>query len=135
MANNSKNILNDDVEIRGNLKCSGDLAFNGTIEGDLASEGNLELGESTKVKGNVHAKNALVRGKIAGNISSKERLEIKSGTELTGDLKASKLVMEDGVQFVGRAEINPTKAVPADAPNKLRPGEAYKASEPSRMGR
>ena len=136
MANTSKNTLNADVEIRGNLKCSGELSFDGKVEGDLATESALEIGENAVVKGNVSAASAVIRGKITGNATAKDRLELKSRTELVGDIRAAKLIIEDGVTFVGRAEINPSKAVPSTAPaHPLRPGEAYKASEPSRMGR
>ncbi len=136
MANTSKNTLNADVEIRGNLKCSGELSFDGKVEGDLVTESALEIGENAVVKGNVSAASAVIRGKIAGNATAKDRLELKSRTELVGDIRAAKLIIEDGVTFVGRAEISPSKAVPSAAPaHPLRPGEAYKASEPSRMGR
>jgi len=136
MATNSKNTLNADVEIRGNLKCAGELAFDGKVEGDLTTESALEIGEDAVIKGNISAANAIIRGKINGNATAKEKLELKSRTELVGDIRAAKLVIEEGVTFVGRAEINPSKAVPNAAPaHPLRPGEAYKASEPSRMGR
>lgn len=136
MANNIKNILNADVEIRGNLKCSGELSFDGKVEGDLITDSALEVGENAVVRGNVTAASAIIRGKVNGNATAKEKLELKSRTELVGDIRAAKLVIEEGVNFVGRAEINPSKSVPNTAPaHPLRPGEAYKASEPSRMGR
>lgn len=134
MAN--KNTLHADVEIRGSLKCTGDLIFDGKTEGDIATEGALEIGENAVIKGNVSASNAIIRGKINGNATAKEKLELKSRTELIGDIRAAKLVIEDGVTFVGRADINPGKPVPSTpAAHPLRPGEAYKASEPTRMGR
>lgn len=128
MANTSKNILNGDVEIRGSLKCGGELAFDGKIEGDLTTEGNLDLGENTVVRGNISALAAVVRGKINGNVATKDRLEIKSRTELVGDIKASKLVIEEGVAFSGRAEINPGKSAtaPAAQPAPSGRGEPYK---------
>jgi cytoskeletal protein CcmA (bactofilin family) len=135
MANTSKNILNADVEIRGNLKCSGELSFDGKVEGDLSTESTLDLGENAVVKGSVNAASAVIRGKITGNATVKDRLELKNRTELSGDIRAAKLVIEEGASFVGRAEINPSKAVPSTPAHPLRPGEAYKASEPARMGR
>jgi cytoskeletal protein CcmA (bactofilin family) len=136
MANTPKNTLNADVEIRGNFKCSGELIFDGKVEGDLVTESVLEIGENAVVKGNVSAASAVIRGKINGNATAKDKLELKGRTELVGDIRAAKLVIEDGVAFVGRAEVNPGKPAPTTtAAHPLRPGEAYKASEPSRMGR
>src|ERR1700733_15043825 len=34
-ANSSKNVLNSDVEIKGNLKFSGELTFEGKLEGEI----------------------------------------------------------------------------------------------------
>jgi cytoskeletal protein CcmA (bactofilin family) len=128
MANSSKNLLQNDVEIRGSLKCAGDLAFDGKIEGDLITEGTLDLGENTVIKGNVAAVSALIRGRINGNVVTKDRLEIKARSEVTGDIKAAKLVIEEGVAFSGRAEINPGKAPTAAAPaaSSGRTTEPYK---------
>lgn len=129
MAATSKNILHNDVEIRGNLKCTGDLAFDGKVEGDLATDGVLDLGENTVIKGNISAATAIVRGRIHGNVATREKLDIKSRSEVVGDIKAAKLVIEEGVAFTGRAEINPGKpaAAPAPpAPSTGRTTEPYK---------
>jgi cytoskeletal protein CcmA (bactofilin family) len=128
MANSPKNILNNDVEIRGNLKCAGELAFDGKIEGDLITDSTLDLGENTIIKGNVAAASAVIRGRINGNVVTKDRLEIKGRAELVGDIKAAKLVIEEGVAFAGRAEINPGKTPTAAAPaaSSGRTTEPYK---------
>lgn len=111
-----KNVLNSDVEIKGNLKFSGDLAFEGKLEGEITSEGTLTLGDSAVVNGNISVGSVVVRGKITGNISAKEKVELKAKTELFGDVRAAKLVMEEGVTFVGKTEVNPNKVAPSPAP-------------------
>ena len=120
-ASASKNVLNGDVEIKGTLKFSGELAFDGKLEGDVNSDGVLNLSDGAVVNGNINAQAVVVRGKITGNISAREKIEIKAKAELFGDVSAPKLVIEEGVIFVGKAEINPNKVSPtAHAP---RPGE------------
>ena len=57
----------------------------------------------------------VVRGKINGNINAKEKIEIKSKAELFGDIRATKLVVEEGVTFVGKTEVNPNKVAPTPA--------------------
>jgi len=129
----AQNVLNSDVDLRGTLKCSGNVFFDGKLDGDLMTDGTLELGDNATVRGNVGAASVLARGKINGNISSRDRLEIKSRTEIVGDLRAAKLVMEDGVIFQGKAEIAPAKSVSsATVPNPTyipKPPDAYKAKE------
>ena len=125
--NNSKNVLNSDVELKGILKFSGELTFDGKLEGDIQSEGALQLGDNAVVKGNIEVANVVVRGKINGNVVAKEKIDIKARTELFGDIRAPKLVIEEGVTFVGKSEINPNKVAPTPPPTP-RPGEAVKPS-------
>ena len=117
---NSKNVLNSDVELKGTLKFSGELTFDGKLEGDINSDGTLNLGDNAVIKGNINAVNIVMRGKINGNVIAKEKLDIKSKTELFGDIRGSKLVIEEGVTFVGKTEINPNKVAPT-APTATRP--------------
>src|SRR5436309_3282990 len=143
---NTKNVLNSDVELKGTLKFSGDLTFDGKIDGDINSEGTLHLGENAVLKGNINVNSVVMRGKINGNVkrdisshgtlnlgdnavvkgnitvnsvvmrgkvngnvTAREKIDIKSKTELFGDIRAPRLVMEEGVTFVGQTEVNPNK--------------------------
>src|SRR5882672_4626687 len=117
----SKNTLASDVEIKGNLKFSGELTFDGKLDGEIQTDGILNLGDSAVVNGNINAQSVIVRGKINGNINAKEKIDIKSKAEVFGDVRATKLVIEEGVTFVGKTEVNPNKISPAAAP--VRPGE------------
>jgi len=111
----SKNVLNSDVEIKGNLKFAGELTFEGKLEGEITSEGTLHLGDSAVVNGNINVNAVILRGKINGNVSAKDKIEIKAKTELFGDIRAAKLVIEEGVTFVGKTEVNPNKVSPSTA--------------------
>jgi cytoskeletal protein CcmA (bactofilin family) len=122
----TRNVLASDVEIKGNLKFSGELTFDGKIDGEIQTDGILNLGDSAVVNGNINAQNVVVRGKVNGNITAKEKIDIKTKTELFGDIRASKLSVEEGVTFVGKTEVNPNKVSPTPAP---RPSEAPKAPE------
>ena len=128
--NTSKNILAADVEINGTLKFSGELTFEGKLEGEIQSDGVLNLGDSAVVNGNINAQSVVVRGKVNGNIVAKEKIDIKTKTEMFGDIRAAKLAIEEGVTFVGKTEVNPNKVAPTAAPP--RSGEAPKASEPAK---
>ena len=124
----SKNTLASDVEIKGNLKFSGELNFDGKLEGEIQTDGVLNLGDSAVINGNINAQSVVVRGKNTGNIYAKEKIEIKAKAELFGDIRAAKLAVEEGVTFVGKTEVNPNKVAPTGAP--VRPaGEPPKAPE------
>jgi len=117
----SKNVLSSDVEVKGNIKFSGELTFEGKLEGEIQTDGVLNLGDNAVINGNITAQNVVVRGKVNGNITAREKIEIKTKTELFGDIRAAKLVVEEGVTFVGKTEVNPNKVAPTQAPAPVRP--------------
>ena len=126
--NAGKNVLNSDVEIKGNIKFSGELAFEGKLDGEINTDGILTLGDGAVVNGNINAQSVVVRGKVNGNINAKEKIEIKAKAEVFGDIRATKLAIEEGVTFVGKTEVNPNKVAPTAPP--ARPVEPPKFSEP-----
>jgi cytoskeletal protein CcmA (bactofilin family) len=125
--NTAKNVLTSAVEIKGNLKFTGELSFDGKLDGEIHTDGILNLGDSAVINGNINAQSVVVRGKITGNINAKEKIEIKAKAELFGDIRATKLVVEEGVTFVGKTEVNPNKVSPT--PPVPRPGEAPRTPE------
>lgn len=132
-SNPSRNILSSDVEIKGNLKFAGELTFEGKLDGEIHTDGLLNLGDSAAINGNINAQSVVVRGKVNGNIVAKEKIEIKSKAELFGDIRAAKLVIEEGVTYVGKTEVNPNKVAPAPTP---RTAEPAKTPEPAgKVGR
>jgi cytoskeletal protein CcmA (bactofilin family) len=126
-SNASKNVLNSDVEIKGNIKFAGELTFEGKLDGEINTDGALTLGDSAVINGNISAQSVVVRGKVSGNISAKEKIEIKAKAEVFGDLRATKLAIEEGVTFVGKTEVNPNKVSPTAPP--ARPAEPLKIPE------
>ena len=60
--NASKNVLNSDVEIKGNLKFAGELTFEGKLDGEIQTDGTLHLGDGAVINGNINATNVVVRG-------------------------------------------------------------------------
>ena len=131
-ANSGKNVLNADVEIKGNIKFSGELTFDGKLDGEIQTDGTLTLGDGAVVNGNINAQSVVVRGKVNGNITAKERIEIKAKAELFGDIRATKLAVEEGVTFVGKTEVNPNKISPTAPPPRT--GEAPRLHEPAKAG-
>ena len=132
--NNSKNVLNSDVELKGTLKFSGELTFDGKLDGDIVSEGTLNLGDNAVIKGNINVNSVVMRGKVNGNVSAKEKIDIKTKAELFGDIRAPRLVIEEGVTFVGKSDINPNKVAPTPPP-AAPATDGVRKEEPAKAGR
>ena len=127
--NDSKNVLASDVELQGTLRFAGELSFDGKLDGDINSEGTLTLGDNAVIRGNINVNSVVVRGKINGNITAQEKIDIKAKTELFGDIRAARLVIEEGVTFVGQSEVNPAKSPP---PRSEAPKSGASARAPGR---
>jgi|GEM_PF-378065 len=104
-----KNILTSEVEIKGTLHFKGELIFDGKIEGEIISEGDLILGKNSFIKGEIRVKAAIIHGTVMGNITVTEKCELKSSSQLTGDLVAARMQIEEGAAFVGKSEVSPNK--------------------------
>jgi len=126
--NPAKNILTSEVEIKGNLKFTGELQFEGKLDGEIQTDGVLTLGDSAIINGNISAQSIVVRGKVTGNLNAKDKIEIKAKAEIFGDIRGTKLIIEEGVTYVGKTEVNPNKVAPS-AP--ARPAEPPKTPEPA----
>ena len=101
----NKNILSNDVEIKGKLRFSRDLFIDGRIEGEVNSEGDLTGGENAQIIGDIKTRSVVVFGKVQGNITVTDRCELKQKAELNGDITASKLAIEEGAVFLGASTV------------------------------
>lgn len=132
----TKNILTNDVQIKGAINFESELIFDGKIEGEILSEnGNLTLGKNAEVNGEVRTKNVVVHGTVNGNITVTERVELKASSQLTGDLRAVRIVIEEGATFIGKSEVTPNKPAPAfkasDRGTAPAPAKTQSASAPA----
>ena len=97
-----------DVEIKGTIKFSHILKIDGKFEGEMITdEGDVIVGKTGSIKANIKVKNAIIEGHVDGNIVASEKVELKERAQLIGDLKARTLVIEEGVVFVGKCNVNP----------------------------
>ena len=97
-----------DVEIKGTIKFSNILKIDGKFEGEMITdEGDVIVGKTGSIKANIKVKNAIIEGHVDGNIVASEKVELKERAQLIGDLKARTLVIEEGVVFVGKCNVNP----------------------------
>jgi cytoskeletal protein CcmA (bactofilin family) len=102
-----KTVIADDIEIVGSIKCASNIQIDGKLNGDLTCNGDALLGNSCSIKGSVNVKSTTVNGQINGNITAKDKIDLKSSARVTGDIRAKRLTVEDGVTFIGKAEITP----------------------------
>lgn len=100
--------LNSDVQIKGTIRFNESLRLDGRFEGELHSDsGLLIVGKNGDLKATITVGSAIIEGCIQGNIIAKDKIELRSSARHYGDIKASRLVVEEGVLFVGKCDVNP----------------------------
>jgi cytoskeletal protein CcmA (bactofilin family) len=124
--NSGGTVLSSDVEFKGSLKFGDELRINGKFEGELSSSGTVHVGSQGEVKAEITVGAAVLEGQVNGNITAADRVELRSTARMVGDIKASKLVVEEGVVFVGRCEVSPdrTPIAASDRDSELEPDES-----------
>ena len=128
----TRNVLNSDVEVIGSLRFSDDLLIDGTVEGDISSEGVLSVGQNAVIRAEINTKSVIIHGKVIGNVTVTDRVELKSTAELVGDIQAASLAIEGGAIFIGHSTVGaPTVgATGASAAKKAASVHAF-APEPA----
>ncbi len=100
--------LTQDSEIKGTIKFGEAMRMDGNFDGELISDnGELVVGKTGNVKATIKVRNAVIEGRVNGNIKASDKVELKQKAQLIGDLQAKILVIEEGVVFVGKCNVNP----------------------------
>lgn len=106
MENNVDTIIGINVVLKGNLRNKGSIQVNGTIEGEVKSDENINIGETAKIKGPVTAKTIEISGEVKGLIEATDKLELNPTGRVTGDITAKSLIIKQGAVFVGKSNMS-----------------------------
>ena len=111
--------LSSDLHITGNVKTTGDINVEGTVEGDIRAH-MLNIGESATIKGEVTADDVVINGRIVGCVRGL-KVRLPSTARVEGDIIHKTIAIESGAHFEGSVQrqddplTNPPKKAPAKA--------------------
>ena len=114
-------VLSSDLHITGNLKTTGDIQVEGTVEGDIRAH-LLTIGETATIKGEVTADDVVINGRIVGRVRGL-KVRLTSTARVEGDIIHKTIAIESGAHFEGSVQrqddpLNPgAKSAPAQKPN------------------
>lgn len=113
------NVLNRDVTVVGTLRFTDDLLVDGSVEGEITSEGVLTVGANAviqageKNKTAVRTQSAIIHGHVTGDVVVTDRVELAASAVLVGDITAAKLAIQEGATFVGHCTVGNIPDMPA----------------------
>lgn len=103
-------ILSAGAKIEGKFYSDGNVRVDGKVLGEVMVNGNLTLGESCEIKGDIKAMNITVSGNIEGTVTASDKIILVAKSSLKGDLFAKVLLIEEGAKFDGRSTMSQTEA-------------------------
>jgi len=94
--------LSSDLHVTGNMRTTGDIVVEGTVEGDIRAH-LLTVGESATIKGEVVADDVVVNGRIVGRVRGL-KVRLTSTARVEGDIIHKTIAIESGAHFEGSVQ-------------------------------
>ncbi|MBN1889614.1 MAG: polymer-forming cytoskeletal protein [Thermoflexales bacterium] len=127
-ASKIETIIGPNANFKGDVQSDGSMKIDGWYEGKIELSGNLIIGESGKVIGDIKAQNVSVSGAIKGTVSAEGRLEILNTGKVWGDIAVASLLIDEGGYFRGQSIMAGEKDFPLlDAPGAKSKGPVVDA--------
>jgi len=87
--------------LRGELHFDDTFRIDGRLTGGVDSEGDLYVGESGHLEGDIKVGRLYVSGTVAGTVTAVDRVEVAVGGRLLAEVETPCLVLEEGAFFQG----------------------------------
>lgn len=114
-------LIGQEAELYGDVKFSGGLHVDGTIKGNVVSEGDsssvLTVSDQGTIEGEVRVPNVVLNGTVIGDVYAKSHIELRSSARITGNVYYSLIEMAMGAEVNGNLVRNREDL---EAPLKLR---------------
>ena len=127
------------IRIKGDLSGDEDLLIQGQIQGQIKLQShNVTVGQSGRVKADIHGRNIRVEGEVDGNLFGEEEIVIRASGRVQGNLQAPRVTLENGSNFKGSIDMDaagqgrPAAAKPAPGATPAPGSDAKPAAGPSK---
>jgi cytoskeletal protein CcmA (bactofilin family) len=93
------------VEFKGTISYNGTVRIDGSLDGEIHTDGVLLVGEEAVITAKVTAGTIVCKGKITGDVVAKEKIKLRAPAIVNGGIKTPMLSIEEGVLFNGTLEM------------------------------
>ncbi len=120
-------LLSSDLTVVGNLKTTGDIQVEGTVEGDIRAH-LLTVGETATIRGEIVADDIVVNGRVIGRVRGL-KVRLTATARVEGDIIHKTIAIESGAHFEGSVQrqedplANSRPALAAPTPAITKAGE------------
>jgi len=93
------------TRFEGLLSFWGDARVDGSLDGEVAARGTLDVGPEARIAGRVEVDTLIVAGHIDGQIFARVRVDVLPGAHVTAAIRTPRLVVADGAHFEGHLDM------------------------------
>ena len=98
-------LIGENIKIIGKIVGKGSIRIDGSVEGDIEYDGNIVVGETGTVVGNITSNDVSLAGTIKGNVDSKTKLVILPTGILIGDVQVPSFIVHENARFDGNCKM------------------------------
>ncbi|MGI3184037.1 bactofilin family protein [Nioella aestuarii] len=95
-------VLSSDLTITGNLRTTGDIQVEGTVNGDIRAH-LLTVGEGATIEGEIVADDIVVTGRVVGRVRGL-KVRLTATAKVEGDIIHKTIAIESGAHFEGSVQ-------------------------------
>ena len=96
-SSNSSSVIGTEMQISGNIKCSGNLVLKGKVKGNIECE-NMSISAEGNLKGNIKAFECIIGGNFEGDVFA-DSLAIESAASIKGNMHYNNLRAQPGAKL------------------------------------
>jgi cytoskeletal protein CcmA (bactofilin family) len=116
--------LGKGTKITGKLVFEGPGRIEGQVDGEIAAQDVLTVGEGAMVNAKIAGTTIIIEGQVTGDVTARQRLELRASGRVNGNVTAPSLVVHEGAILngqcsMGAAETKVTREKPDAATRNL----------------
>jgi cytoskeletal protein CcmA (bactofilin family) len=99
-------VIGEESSIKGAIHSQRSIRIEGSLEGEINSQGEVYISEKSQVKANIFGRNVIVAGEVVGNIEAIKSLTIRKTGKVYGNITGDKLTIEEGGIYKGKVNMD-----------------------------
>ena len=98
--------LDSGSHLHGELRFDASFRVDGKLTGSVESQGDLIVGESGEIDGEIQVGQVFISGTVRGRIRATKKVQIAPSGKLFAEIDTPALVIEDGATVEGSCSMN-----------------------------
>jgi cytoskeletal protein CcmA (bactofilin family) len=98
--------LGKGTKVTGKIVLEGTGRIEGHVEGEIAAQDTLTIGEGATVNAKLTGTTIIVEGHVTGDITARQRLELRATARVQGNVTTASLVVQEGAILDGQCAMN-----------------------------